>query len=172
MSSGVDNFSTGNVIPEAKHDRYKEPVLFDKRKLNVASEPDAFAQAMANPAEIGSMPFPGNPFRFRSAGESATAQVTKHSPEDGSSHSALYAIEAILQPDGHTVEIVRFLSDHRILDLTALIERTPLAHIPAIGGFDLDGRDNTLKLIACRCHQLGRNGSFYQRRQDSIHGEG
>jgi hypothetical protein len=126
----------------------------------MASESGTFAQAMTDPSMNGSTHFPDNPFRVRPAGVSASAPVTNHDPDDRSGGFATYAIEAIAQPDGHAVEMVRFLRDHHVLDLTTLIEKTPVAHIPAIGGFDLGGQYNALKLSLSDVISLGETDLF------------
>jgi hypothetical protein len=126
----------------------------------MASEAETFEQAIANPSVNGSSFFPGNPFRVRPAEDAAAAPTTNHNPDDRNSHSGMYAMQAIAQPDGTSVEIVRFLRDHHILDLSAVIERTPVANIPAIGGFDLGGQHNALKLSLADVICLGETDLF------------
>lgn len=126
----------------------------------MASEFHTFEQAITNPDWNGPISFPNNPFRVRAAGDATTALSTNHEPDDRNGHSASYAIEAMPQPDGGAVDIVRFLRDHHMLDLTALIEKTPVAQIPAIGGFDLGGLQNALKLSLVDVLSLGETDLF------------
>jgi hypothetical protein len=75
----------------------------------------------------------------------------------------LYARQPASHPDsGKGFDMVEFLGDHQVLDLSALID--PLSdrssHVPGIGGFDLGGHHNALVLSLADVLSLGEQDLF------------
>jgi len=56
--------------------------------------------------------------------------------------------------------MVAFLGDHLVFDISALTEKLSAMHVPGIGGFDLGGHHNALKLSHAGVLNLGKQDIF------------
>src|SRR5471030_2025403 len=100
-----------------------------------------------NAAENGSPYFPANLFNSHAAaaasentGKAQAMPTTATSGEDSHNDAQSY----VRQTSAHTAsgkgfDMVSFLGDHQVLDLSSLNDKSSIVHTPGIGGFDLGG---------------------------------
>jgi Bacterial Ig-like domain len=78
-----------------------------------------------------------------------------------SSNPQSYERHASAQNDkSQAFDMVAFLGDHQVLDLSAFTEKLAPAHLPGIGGFDLGGHYNALHISLADVLSLGEQGLF------------
>lgn len=118
-------------------------------------ETDALANATTNSVPY----FPANLFIVRSSGTAPDAaapeQVVSDRPE-----AEPYARRTLEFAHGENkIETFAFLGHHQVLDLGALTDRS-LAGSPVVGGFDLGGHHNALKISLADALTLGEHNLF------------
>jgi hypothetical protein len=97
--------------------------------------------------------FPANPFHTRPP---ADASNDAHGLAALTDNPRLY-----LRHASKGVDMVALLGDHQVLDLTSIVDKaTAAAQIPGIGGFDLGGHHNALKLSLADVLTLGERDLF------------
>jgi hypothetical protein len=126
----------------------------------MASEFDRFAQEVSIQEFSSSKDFPVNHFHVHTATETTAEQAASQVGDERRVSSSSYAMQTTTLPHGGTFDMVRFLGDHQVLDLTPLMERTLTTRIPAIGGLDLGGHHNELKLSLANVLSLGETDLF------------
>jgi hypothetical protein len=126
----------------------------------MASEFDALAQAVSVHESSNSKHVPNDPVQPHSPRETNAEQVVSHAADDRNGSSSSYAVQTNALPHGGAFDMVQFLGDHQVLNLTPLLERTPVTSISAIGGFDLGGHHNELKLTLADVLSLGETDLF------------
>lgn len=128
----------------------------------MASESAALTQAQAISIEepSSSRHAHNHPFQTHSGRENVAEPVASHTADDRSGSVSSYALQASPLAHGGAFDMVQFLGDHQVLNLTPLLERTPVTNISAIGGFDLGGHHNELKLSLADVLSLGETDLF------------
>jgi hypothetical protein len=131
------HFALTLVSPDAAHSLHDGVASF--------SEP---LESAATPHLDNSASFPANPFRAHSASDTSHAPATSRDLGALIDDPQVYVRHASGQAEGRKgVDIVALLGDHQVLDLASIVDKsTANAQLPGIGGFDLGGHHNALKL--------------------------
>ncbi|CAN7199179.1 Ig-like domain-containing protein [Caballeronia sp. LjRoot34] len=144
-----------------------ETPLIDDVFANHAS---LYVTDAAADSALSSVPyFPANFFHVRSAarvpdsdasGHTVSSAVNAAEPSEPPKPSEPYARRTLEFAHGEkSVETFAFLGHHQVLDLGALTDRS-LATSSGIGGFDLGGQHNALKMSLADTLSLGEHNLF------------
>jgi hypothetical protein len=121
--------------------------------------------------------FPANLFGSRSAQTALDRQAADNDTRTDAKPDAdqqPYARQSAPHPgSGKGFDVVSFLGDHQVLDLSALTERSSPVHVPGVAGFDLGGNHNALKLSLADVLSLGEHDLFIDdgKQQLIVHGK-
>ena len=109
--------------------------------------------------------FPPNLFTLHSGASKEAHAMTE--PLAYGRHSSPHALE------GKACDIVAFHGDHLVLNVSAMSDRQGGAHLPAVGGFDLGGHHNALKISIADVLNLGAHDFFIDdgKQQLIVHGK-
>ena len=121
--------------------------------------------------------FPANLFRS----SSAQTALDNHAADNDTRTVAKpdadqqpYARQLAPHPEnGKGFDMVAFLGDHQVLDLSSFTERSSPVHVPGVVGFDLGGNHNALKLSLADVLSLGEQDLFIDdgKQQLIVHGK-
>lgn len=121
--------------------------------------------------------FPPNLFKPHSAATNADAGVvdkSTHGLVDPAGDPLSYVRQTSAPMDsGKGFDMVAFLGDHQVLDLSNFTEHTQAAHTQSIVGFDLGGHHNALKVSLADVLSLGEQDLFIDdgKRQLIVNGK-
>ncbi|WP_158941211.1 Ig-like domain-containing protein [Burkholderia sp. S171] len=117
-----------------------------------------------SPENSGLPYFPANAFRTQAAQafmDNAEGDNNVRAVGQPDADPQAYVRQLASHPDsGKGFDMLAFQGDHQVLDLSALTDRSSLAHVPGIGGFDLGGQHNALVLSLADVLSLGEQDLF------------
>jgi hypothetical protein len=98
--------------------------------------------------------FPPNVFKAHATRPDANGLPSQHD-------APLYERHTLAHGEGaRPFDTVALLGDHRVLDLSAVSDRSLSPHLPGIGGFDLGGHHNALRISLADALHLGEPDLF------------
>jgi hypothetical protein len=131
---------------------------------DTGSLPDYSPQLFANHTDSDLPYFPPNLFKSHSAATDANAggvDKAMHGLVDPAGDPLSYVRQtSVPMENGKGFDMVSFLGDHQVLNLSNFTEHTAAAHTQSIVGFDLGGHHNALKVSLADVLSLGEQDLF------------
>jgi hypothetical protein len=147
------------------------PAINSDTSSSSFTSPWTDSEATHNPS-----PFPVNHFKVHAEAAALNApagEVASQALADLTADPQSFARQSLARPvDGQGFDMLAFLGDHLVLDLTSLASKSA-AQKPGIGGFDLGGHHNALKLSLADVLTLGDESLFLDdgKRQVIVNGK-